>query len=134
MAEEYGSRTHQGLLATPTRFEVWPAHRDTTLFRISHAAKILSAPWICASDQVIVAHSAQVTYLVEKFQNLDRELATGRDLIAKLGSARGAVTLGNAACDVGEFGDRACQKKVIVRNLCNVARAGNGFKRSHRMR
>lgn len=32
VAEEYGSRTHQGLLATPTRFEVWPAHRGATPF------------------------------------------------------------------------------------------------------
>ena len=37
VAEEYGSRTHQGLLAAPTRFEVWPAHRDATLFHLLHS-------------------------------------------------------------------------------------------------
>ncbi len=34
VAEEYGSRTHQGLLAAPTRFEVWPMHRHATLFLV----------------------------------------------------------------------------------------------------
>ena len=67
--------------------------------------RILSAPWICASDQVIVAHSAQVTDPVEEFENLNRELAAGRNLVAKFGGACGAVALSHVACDVGEFGN-----------------------------
>ncbi len=32
-AEERGSRTHQGLLATPAGFEVRPFHQESVLFQ-----------------------------------------------------------------------------------------------------
>ena len=62
---------------------------------------------------MVVAHPAQVTDLVEKFQNLYRELAAGRYLVAKLARTGSAVALGDAARDVGKLGDRRRQKEVV---------------------
>lgn len=37
-AEERGSRTHQGLLATPAGFEVRPLHQESVLFLVMRIA------------------------------------------------------------------------------------------------
>ena len=76
---------------------------------------------------MIVAHPAQVTDPVEEFENLDRKLAAGRNLVAKFGGARGAVALSHVACDVGEFGHSRRQEKVIVRHLRHITGARDGF-------
>ena len=100
-AEERGSRTHQGLLATPAGFEVRPLHQESVLFPVMRIAlqsyvKTISCrmrganytalswlPHRRLTNQMPVLNAARKSNAIEKFQNFDSEFATGADAIPK---------------------------------------------------
>jgi hypothetical protein len=111
-AEERGSRTHQGLLATPAGFEVRPLHQESVLFPVMRIAlqsclKTISCcmrganytalswlPHRRLTNQMAVLNAPRKSNAIEKFQNFDGEFATCADTIAKRCDSSLAAGLG----------------------------------------
>ena len=95
MAEERGSRTHQGLLATLAEFEVRPFHQEAKLFqyqrhnllafvatgmscgcfRRANYTIILLMPHCSLAHEMAVLDPSRITDPIEKFENLHSQLA-----------------------------------------------------------